>query len=227
MRLTAHIGLLTLGATALLLACTSGSGSTSLDGGAAEDGGTIGNPGTPQDSGTSGSSDAAVTGVVPQAIVRATLLTGSTGTCSVAGNSFAIGSFSPITAAKPGDADPAGGTVDLSCSVLPAAASFDVSVTFSVATGGAGSLLKGFSMTGSRTSTGTSDGTATVGFALPKFTFGATDCTFDPGTVTGGVGGIAAGRYWTSFHCTGASRANSSDLCDIDGEVRVENCLQK
>ena len=76
-------------------------------------------------------------------------------------------------------------------------------------------------MSGTRTSTGTGDGTATVAFALPNLTFGSTMCTFNPTAVTGGVGGIAAGRYWTTFHCTDASRANSSDLCDIDGEIRV------
>jgi len=45
--------------------------------------------------------------------------------------------------------------------------------------------------------------------------------------VTGGAGGIAAGRYWTTFHCVEARRNGSSDSCDLDGEIRIENCLQK
>ena len=224
------VSVIALSAAALAGACTAGSGSTSLDGGSAEDGGTSG---TTQDSGTSGTtqdSGTAVTndaGAVAQAIVRMTLSKGTTGTCGAAGQAVAIGTFTPIAPVKPGDADPGGGKVDLSCSVVPAAPGFSVNVSFDVATGGAGSLVKGFAMSGTRTSTGTGDGTATVAFALPNLTFGSTMCTFDPTAVTGGVGGIAAGRYWTTFHCTDASRANSSDLCDIDGEIRVENCNQK
>lgn len=219
--------LIALSISALTGACTAGSGSASLDGGSIGNGGTSGNPGTTEETGTGGTTDGGATRAVAQAIVKMTLLTGATGTCSVAGQTVAIGSFAPIAPVKAGDADPAGGKVDLSCKVAPAASGFDVNVTFDVSTGGAGSLVKGFAMTGSRTSTGTGGGNASVAFALPGFTFGATTCTFDPAAATGGAGGIAAGRYWTAFHCTGASRSNSSDRCDIDGEIRVENCLQQ
>jgi hypothetical protein len=159
--------------------------------------------------------------------VKATLSKGATGTCGAAGQTIAIGTFTPIAPVKAGDADPGGGKVDLSCSVVPAGSGFGVNVSFDVANSGSGGLVKGFAMSGSRTSTGTENGSALVGFALPGLSFGSTTCTFDPTAVTGGAGGIAAGRYWTTFHCTGASRNNSSDLCDIDGEIRVENCLQQ
>jgi hypothetical protein len=214
MRPAGVAGLLTLGATALLLACTSGSSSTSLDGG------TSGSSGT---SGTSGG------GATSQAIVQATLVKGASGSCTSAGQSIAIGTFSPIGPVKDGDAYSNGGKVELSCSVVRAASGgFSINVSFDVSNGGdAGGVAQGFAMSGARTATGAADGSALVGIAGPGLDWASTTCTFEPTKVTGGAGGIAAGRYWTTFHCTEARTNGSSQLCDIDGEIRIENCLQQ
>ncbi len=128
---------------------------------------------------------------------------------------------------KEGDTDASGGNVDLSCSVSATGSGFSVNVSFDVAKAGANGLVRGFAMSGARTATGTADGTALVAFALPSQSYSSTTCTFDPTAVTGGAGGIAAGRYWTTFHCTEARTNGSSDICDLDGEIRIENCLQK
>jgi hypothetical protein len=234
MRLPAHVALLALGATALLLACSSGSGSTSLDGGSSGSSGTSGTAGTSGTSGTSGTAGTSGTSggtATSQAIVRAKLVKGASGTCSAAGQSIAIGTFSPIGPVKNGDAYPGAGKVELSCSVVPAASGgFSVNVSFDVTNAGdAGGVAQGFAMQGARTATGTADGDALVAIAGPGLDWGSTTCTFDPTTVTvgAGAGGIAAGRYWTTFHCTEARTNGSSQLCDIDGEIRIENCLQQ
>jgi hypothetical protein len=215
--------LLPLCAAALLTACTAGSGSTSLDGGSS---GTTAAPlptsttGGGGDGGSGGPSTA-----VPQAIVQAKLAKGASGTCLAAGQSIAIGTFSPIAPAKHGDVGPDGAKTELSCKVAPEGSGFAINVSFDVSN--AGAVVQGFAMSGLRTASGTANGSALVGFALPDLDYASTACTFDPTAATGGVGGIAAGRYWTTFHCTDAQRNGSSDLCDIDGEVRVENCIQQ
>ncbi len=39
--------------------------------------------------------------------------------------------------------------------------------------------------------------------------------------------GIAAGRYWTSFTCANVPVVGASDVCDVAGELRLENCTQQ
>ena len=45
------------------------------------------------------------------------------------------------------------------------------------------------------------------------------DTTFDPRA------GVAPGRYWASFSCTGLKTKTGSQ-CSLSGELRLENCAQ-
>lgn len=211
MRRLRSVGLVPLCAALVLVACSSGSGTASLDGGSS---GTTASP-VP-------TTTAAPSTAVPQAIVRAKLGTGESGTCSQAGKSFTVGSFTPPTPVAKGAKEP-GGTVNLTCKVAFGGGTYAVTAGMDVANGDGGS----FSFEGEATTTGTASGDFLAGFHLPGLDYGSTTCTLDPAAATDGVGGIAAGRFWTAFHCTGARANGSSDLCVIDGEIRIENCTQQ
>jgi hypothetical protein len=153
--------------------------------------------------------------MVPHAIVIAQLRAAPTGACSQAGQTITIGTVTPSTPVANGASEPRG-TVEVTCRVT--------GVSVEAVVGVAGEAL---SFAGETHVTSTAGHFVGVGgFHLPGFDYESYACTLDPNVATGGPGGIAPGLFWTTFHCSGARRAGSYDLCEIDGEIRLENCAQ-
>lgn len=215
MSLRGPVGPIAASFTAILVACSSGSGSTSLD----RTGGTTARP---LPTATTGTGEPSGSTAVPQAIVTAKLRAAPTGACSQAGQSFMVGGFTPPTPVAKGVSEPRG-TVNVICKVTPFSSGFAVDAVVDVADGAGGAL----SFAGNTTATGTASGNFVGGFHLPGLDYESGACTLDPNAATGGAGGIAAGRFWTTFHCAGARTNGSYDLCEIDGEIRLENCAQR
>lgn len=190
---------------AFLFACSSGSGGTTA---------------VPVPRADAGEPDESA--AVPQAIVTATLRAASTGACSQAGRSFTVGGFTPPTAVANGATEPRG-RVNVSCKVRYFYPGVALDAVVDVADGSVGAVTfageVGFAGMASRF-------VGPVGFHLPGFDYESYACTIDPNVATGGPGGIAVGRIWATFHCDGARAAGSYDLCQIDGEIRFENCAQ-
>ena len=191
----------------LLAGCSSGTT------GGTGDGGTSGS------SGSSGSSGGPL--ATPQAILVAKLVAGSSAAaCPDAGKTITIGAFDPQRPVAD-DAAEAGGKVNMSCTVIPGAAGFDVNATveLSGAMGGAVTLV------GSTTATG-SAATATMSFTTQGVTFAGMNCVLDGG-VRMSQSGAAAGRYWAGFKCVDAVAPTTERTCNIEGEIRIENCTQR
>jgi hypothetical protein len=197
--------------SAALLACSSGSTQ-----GGSPDGGSSGPSGTR---------------AVPQGIVQAKLVAGASGTCSAPGQTLALGAFNPPTPVADRADDPRG-TVDMFCQVAPLATGFRVNTLIDFSNPGVGAIA----LVGETSATGMATTSFTVSFRIQNTansSYESSTCVLDPSAVTGGGGGIAAGRYWTTFHCTqghainAAGTAHASGECDIEGEIRLENCQQE
>jgi len=196
-------GLLSL----VVLACSSGTTSGVGDGGI--EGGS---------SGSSGSSGKAK----PQAILNAKLVAGSSAAaCPDAGKTITIGAFEPQRPVAD-DAPEGGGSVNMFCSVVPLGPGFDVNTTIELtgAMGGAVTLV------GSMRADGSTITTATMSFTTQGVTFGSMSCVLDGG-IRLAQSGVAAGRYWAGFKCVDAKPSSAQQTCNIEGELRIENCIQQ
>jgi hypothetical protein len=113
------------------------------------------------------------------------------------------------------------GAVRISCKVAPVAGGFSVSAGIDVAMGAAGTLEVDGLVTAS--------GPFQVDFKVGAAVYLSTTCTLTPTTTAaaGELFGIGAGHYWATFHCTDARTPSSSQLCAIDGEIRLEDCAQQ
>lgn len=203
-------------AAALSAAC-GGTQSTGLaaDGGPLADGGTEG--GTPADASTGdgGNNPAPKT----RAIVR---MNGGAAAGCITVPMFTVGDFGDSTmgvAPKPvenGDVV-SGRVVTITCRVAAAAAGgFELEAN--VTTAGDTTL----------TIRGTLDaqGKTKAGIMTLKktSTWSSSSCVLDPTALPQGA--VAPGRYWTSLAC-GGSTSDTAAMCDIFGELRVENCAQQ
>jgi hypothetical protein len=186
------------------------SGSTGNDGSSPADG----SDGSSGSSGSSGK-DAGPDAALPRA---RGIVTSALAACPPAGAVVTIGSFmAPATPVEDG-ATQGGHGVSVNCLVADNGMGFDVDTTVSVGSVG---VLR---VRGAVDPTGASS-MATV--TLDKLGTGewvSTTCTLDP-NVSPGMSGIADGRYWAGVHCTGAS-TEGQPACDIDAQIRVENCKQ-
>ena len=190
--------------------------------------GTSGGGGTSGASGTSGTSGASCTSgtsgssgnpVVAQAVLDVKLVTGAHGAaCPDGGKGLVIGTFQPPTPVANG-AMQGGGLVSVECKVAASGSGFGTSLNIQLSGANGGLLL----LSGATSSAGAST-TGDLAFTIQGQTYGVKTCVFQVKAAAGQ--GIAAGRYWTSFTCANVPVVGASDVCDVAGEVRIENCTQ-
>jgi hypothetical protein len=198
------------GGTTAIPGVDASSGANGNDGSTAADGTTDASSGN--EAGGDGGGDV---DVPPRA--RATV-TSALAACTDASSVVTLGSFAaPITTVEDGSTQ-GGLGVSVNCIVSQnAAMGFDIEATVSVSTVGSLHLQGSVDGTGA---------TTTANVQLQKMGTGewasTTGCTFDP-NVSPGVSGVADGRLWVGVHCPAAA-TEGKPACDIDAEVRLENC---
>ena len=193
---------------ALALAC-SGTSTSSGDAGASSSGAS-------GSSGTSGGTPA-----VARVTLKATLLKGasSAAECPDDGKSLTIGTFKPPAPVADG-ASAGTGQVSIGCKVAASGAGFDANANVQLTGSSAAALLlNGTPSTAGLTKTGS------VSLTIEGQTYSATTCVLDVDATAGQ--GIAAGRYWAGFTCARATQQAGPRVCDIQGELRIENCAQE
>jgi hypothetical protein len=144
---------------------------------------------------------------------------GAAGGC-VTVPAFTVGEFGDPTTMSPSrpvkdGAQEGGKTVKVECRVVPSAGGFDVEVN--VSTVGDTTL--------SLRATVDSQARSNAGKMTLKKTDTWSSATCKLETLTPSQG-VAAGRFWTHVTCMGAV-SETAAMCDIFGEVRVENCAQQ
>lgn len=192
----------------LIVACTSG-GSGPIGGTTSSGGSTSG------ESTSSGGSSGTTEVATPQAIAR--FNGGAAAGCATV-PAFNVGQFADATAHRPvisGEADDDGQSVSMACRIAPNGTDFAVNLT----------ITKGTTTLAIEDGVDARGGsiTAKVDLSGGGASWSSASCTLD---ATGLQMGIAAGRYWATVTCMGATSAGG-ETCDIFGEVRVENCTQQ
>jgi hypothetical protein len=197
---------------------TTSGGTAGGDGGTSEDGGSDGSA-IDSGNGDSGNEDSSVITATPRAIVRAN---GGAAASCVTVPAFVVGDFGDSTSGVPPTPVDNGGLqggkrVAITCRVAPLAAG-GFALAGSVAIAGDGS----FTINATLDAQGK---TSTASFTLVgTSSWSSTTCSLDP--TTRPEQGIAVGRYWATLTCGGAS-SGAGAMCDIFGELRLENCAQQ
>jgi hypothetical protein len=114
-----------------------------------------------------------------------------------------------------------GQSVSVSCSVKNVGTTYAVTATAAI--GGA--------MSGSVTFSGTLTGNHTINMEMPLHAvFQRSDGTFDQtdcyGTYDRMEMDVQSGRVWLSLHCQHAMDSRAGRTCDLEAEVRFENCTE-
>jgi len=223
-----HSALLRSGVSAcfvILVAACSGSSSSSSgsDGGTSGTSGTSGSSGTSGTSGgTSGSSGTSGTSgtspAVARVIVSATLARGTStdAECPDDGKVLAIGTFQPPAPVADGSSTN-GGQVAVSCRVATSGTGFDANANVQLTGSSAGALL----FNGSPSAAGTSS-SGSISLTVQGLTYTSSSCVLTVDATSGQ--GIAAGRYWANVKCAAATEQATKHVCDIQAQIRVENC---
>ena len=195
------------GGLVLVVSCTSGTTSTTGDGGSVTGGdGGLGPADGPR--------------ATPRVIFQSDIAPGAGGAtaCGQSGAFFTIGSFSPAAPVEDGAADQ-GGSVAVSCSVAASAAGFNVTATAQL-TGASGGAV---TITGIFDANGPSSGVA-MSVTRKGETFSDTRCTARYDAAVGQA--IAAGRVWATIECANAERPSAQQTCTTRAQMRFENCSQ-
>lgn len=199
-----------------LLACSGASSGGGDDGGLASSG-------SSSSSGTSGASGASSSSGTPGPGARMIVTTngGSDGACLPF---FNIGSFEPP---RPIDDNTKDGDrlVRVLCTVAPSGGGYLVHAAAVV--DGLGSFSfhvdkvpASGNVTGSPSEVAIGWGPGDSGYGGDGNATCTADTTFSPSA------GIAPGRYWASFSCSGLKTKNGAQTCAVSGQVRFENCAQ-
>jgi len=197
----------------VVVACSGSTSSTSGDAGTAGSSGTSGGAsgtsgGT---SGTSGSNQAVARVILSAKLARGTH---SATECPDDGKALTVGTFEPAAPVADGAAV-GDGQLSFNCRVATTTGGFDANANVQVTGTNAGGLL----FSGSPSTAGASN-SGTVSITVQGQTYSASTCV-----LTSGAGqGIAAGRYWANLTCTGATSQATQHTCDIEGQIRIENC---
>ncbi len=195
-------------ALGVIVVAACGSSSSTINGGT--DGG-----GSASDGGGAGDDGGADSGVKARVILKSALAA-----CANAGAGPAIGDFTtvPKRAVDDGTAEN-GHPVSVTCKVAAGSGVGPFVVSATITLGGVGTLTlsSGVDINGASSAAKISLAEDAVG------TWSGMTCTLDPTVDL--AAGVAIGRYWAGFKCTQATNA-AGPACDLQGEVRIENCAQ-
>ncbi len=199
----------------VVVACSSSSSSVN----GASDGG------VPSDDGGGASADAAGGGEgggggADSGIKARVILKSALAACASAGAGLAIGDFTTMPKRAVDDgATENGHPVSATCTVAAGSGVGPFLVSATITLGGVGTLTlsSGVDMNGASSAAKISLAEDAGG------TWSGMTCTLDPTVDL--QAGVAIGRYWAGFKCTQATNA-AGPACDIQGELRIENCAQ-
>jgi len=139
--------------------------------------------------------------------------------CPDDGKVLAIGTFQPPAPVADG-ASANGGQVALSCRVATSGTGFDANANVQLTGSSPGALL----FNGSPSASGTST-SGSLSLTVQGFTYASSSCVLTVDSTSGQ--GIAAGRYWLNVKCASATEQATKHVCDIQAQLRVENCAQE